>query len=153
MKRPAVSIVELSVGIALLIFLAAQVSLSTNISTHTPKHEAEKLAKKLSSLMLKADNSHTHFQIDIDSDKMTVQWNTSTTSTFTQADRDKFTEEFPAGSGCTYSWNAPNDTIRYSHITNKFSQGATITITGKGDPYYVVIATIGSRIRVSDTKP
>ncbi len=84
---------------------------------------------------------------------MFIVWNTNQTSLLTEAARQKFTETFPASSGCTYSWNAPNDKIYYSHITNKFSQGATITITGNGDTYYVVIATIGGRIRVSDTKP
>ena len=153
MKRRAVSIVELSIGIALMMILASQITLSTNISTQTPKREAEKLAKTLSSLVLKAAETQTHFQIEIKPDKMAIQWNTNKTSTFTQADRDKFTKDFPASSGCTYSWNAPNDILKYSHITNKFSQGATITITGKGDPYYVVIATIGGRVRVSDTKP
>ena len=147
------SIVELAIGIALLMLLAAQISLSTNLYTQTPKREAERLAKKLSSLMLKADKTKTHFQIKIASDKMSIQWNTNETSINTQGDRDKFTEDFPASSGCKYSWNAPNEKVYYSHITNKFSQGATITIEGNGDPYYVVIATIGSRVRVSDTKP
>ena len=147
------SIVELAIGIALLMLLAAQISLSTNLYTQTPKREAERLAKKLSSLMLKADKTKTHFQIKIDDDKMSVQWNTNETSINTQGDRDKFTEDFPASSGCTYKWNAYNEVIYYSHITNKFSQGATITISGEGDPYYVVIATIGSRVRVTDTKP
>ena len=147
------SIVELAIGVALLMLLAAQISLSTNLYTQTPKREAERLAKKLSSLMLKADKTKTHFQIKIDDDKMSVQWNTNETSINTQEDRDKFTEDFPASSGCTYKWNAYNEVIYYSHITNKFSQGATITISGEGDPYYVVIATIGSRVRVTDTKP
>ena len=147
------SIVELAIGIALLMLLAAQISLSTNLYTQTPRLEAERLAKKLSSLMLKADKTKTHFQIKIASDKMSIQWNTNETSINTQEDRDKFTEDFPASSGCTYKWNAYNEVIYYSHITNKFSQGATITVEGEGDPYYVVIATIGSRVRVSDTKP
>ena len=153
MRRRAVSIVELAIGIALLVLLASQVSLSTNLYKQTQKREAERLAKKLSSLMLKADKTQTHFQIDIASENLLIQWNTSETSKVTQQAREIFTEEFPASSGCTYSWNAPNDKIYYSHITNKFSQGATITVKGDGDPYYVVIATIGSRVRVSDTKP
>ena len=153
MKRRAVSIVELSIGIALMMILASQITLSTNISTQTPKREAEKLAKTLSSLVLKASKTQTHFKVEIESDHMFIVWNTNETSLFTEEARKKFTETFPASSGCTYSWNAPNDTVYYSHITNRFSQGATITITGKGDPYYVVIAVIGGRVRVSDTKP
>ena len=86
MKRRAVSIVELSIGIALLAFLAAQISLSMTLTTHTPKHEAERLAKKLSSLMLKADKTQTHFQIEIEPDKMYIQWNTSETSIVKQAE-------------------------------------------------------------------
>ena len=153
MKRRAVSIIEFSIGIALLALLASQITLSTNLSTQTPKREAEKLAKKLSSLMLKADKTQTHFKVEIHTDHMFIVWNTNETSLVTEEARRKFTETFPASSGCRYSWNAPNDKVYYSHITNKFSQGATITIEGKGEPYYVVIATIGSRVRVSDTKP
>ena len=153
MKRRAVSIVELSIGIALMMILASQITLSTNISTQTPKREAEKLAKTLSSLVLKASKTQTHFKVEIEPDHMFIVWNTNETSLLTAAAREKFTKKFPASSGCTYSWNAPNDKVYYSHITNRFSQGATITITGKGDPYYVVIAVIGGRVRVSDTKP
>ncbi len=153
MRRRAVSIVELSIGLVVMALLAMQISLSTNISTHTPKREAEKLAKKLHSLILKSDTTQTHFKVEIEPAHMFIVWNTNKTSLFTEAARNKFTETFPASAGCTYSWNAPNDKVYYSHITNKFSQGATIKITGEGDPYYVVIATIGSRVRVSDTEP
>ena len=153
MKRRAVSFVELVIGMTLLILLASQISLSANFHVHTPKREAEKLAKKISSLILKADQSQIHFKLEIEPDHMFIVWNTNETSLVTPEAREKFTETFPASTGCTYSWNAPNDKVYYSHITNKFSQGATITITGKGDPYYVVIAAIGSRVRVSDTKP
>ena len=153
MKLRAVSIVELAIGLAVLAILAQQVSLSANLYSQTPKREAERLAKKLSSLMLKADTTQTHFKIEIESDHMFIVWNTSETRLVTAEARRKFTETFPASSGCKYSWNAPNDKVYYSHITNKFSQGATITIEGNRDPYYVVIATIGSRVRISDTKP
>ena len=153
MKHRAVSLLELTIGIALLMLMAAQISLSTNFYTQTSKREAERLAKKLSSLILKADQSKIHFKVEIESDHMFIVWNTNKTSLFTKEAREKFTETFSASSGCTYSWNAPNDKIYYSHITNRFSQGATITITGKGKPYYVIIAVIGSRIRISDKKP
>ena len=152
-KRRAVSIVELSIGIALLVLLASHITLSTNLSTQTPKREAEKIAKTLSSLVLKASKTQTHFKVEIESDHMFIVWNTNQTRLFTAEGRKKFTQTFPASSGCIYSWNAPNDKVYYSHITNRFSQGATITITGKGVPYYVILAAIGSRIRISDTKP
>ncbi|MBQ7216677.1 MAG: hypothetical protein IJS39_11925 [Synergistaceae bacterium] len=153
MKRRAVSIVELSIGIALLVLLATQVSLSTNLAAWTPKQEAEKMAKRLSSLMLKADKTQIPFTLEIESDKMVITWNTSDTSLVERADREKYRQEFPASSGCTYSWNAPNDKLTNNPAKNKFSQGATITIKGNGDPHYVIISTIGSRVRTSDTSP
>ncbi len=153
MKRPAVSMIELILGMMLLALMASQLSLSTNLYKHTPQREAERLAKKLSSLMLKADQTQTHFKVEIESDHMFIVWNTNETSLVTEEARHKFTETFPASSGCTYRWNAPNDKVYYSHITNKFSQGATINVNGEGNTYYVVIATIGSRVRVSDTRP
>ena len=153
MKRRAVSIVELSIGIALLVILASQVALSTNLAAWTPKREAEKMAKTLSSLMAKADKTQTPFELQIESDKMVITWNTKDTKLVHQADIDKYQQEFPASSGCTYSWNAPNDKLTNNPAKNAYSQGATITITGNGDPHYVIISTIGSRVRTSDTPP
>ena len=156
MKRRAVSIIEFSIGIALLVLLASQIALSTNLSTQTPKREAEKLAKKLSSLVLKADKTHTAFEIHIDSqeaNKMTVQWNTPTTSIMTQHDRDIYTEDFPASSGCTYSWWKSTSKLLYSPAKSTFTIAGTIAVKGKGDTYYVIVAAIGSRVRVSDVPP
>ena len=149
MKRRAVSIVELSIGIALMMILASQITLSTNISTQTPKREAEKLAKKLSSLMLKADKMHVPFTLTLETDKMIIQWNTSTTSLF----HNRNIERFPASSGCTYSWNGEKKQITYTPENTTFTQSDTIKIEGNGEPYYVIPALFGSRVRVSDVPP
>ncbi len=153
MKRRAVSIIELSIGISLLIILASQVALSTNLAAWTPKQEAEKMAKTLSSLMLKADKTQTAFELNIESDKMVITWNTKQTSLVHQADIEKYQKVFPATSGCTYSWNAPNGKLTNNPTKNTYSHGATITIKGNGDPHYVIISTIGSRVRTSYTPP
>ena len=135
--------------------LAAQVSLSTNLYTQTPKREAERLAKKLYSLMLEADKKQTPFEITIDSShtKITVQWNTSKTSINTLEDRYKYTEEFPASSGCTYHWWKTTSLLRYTPVKTNFSIAGTIVVEGSGEPYYVIAAVIGGRVRVSDTPP
>ena len=146
---------ELAIGIALLILLASQVSLSTNLYSQTPKREAEKLAKKLYSLTLEADRTQTAFEITIDSSKtiITVQWNTSKTSINTKEDRDIYTEEFPASSGCTYEWWKSTSKLLYSPAKTTFTKAGTIAVKGSGAPYYVIVAMIGSRVRVSDTPP
>ena len=155
MKRRAVSIVELSIGIALLVLLASQITLSTNISTQTPKREAERLAKKLSNLMLKAEKMHIKsFNLTRDSDNtLLVTWNSSHTSLFRQSDIDRYTEKIPASSGLTYSWWKSASQVTYHPNETTFNPGGTIVIRGNGEPYYVIMNSNGGRVRISDTPP
>ena len=149
MKRTGFTMLELVIAIAILGIMATALTLNSSsfqqTAKQTAKHEAERLAAKIQSLMLKADRTHTHFQIKIYDNKMSIQWNKNSS---TEKDKD-----FEANPGCSLSWNVSANILYYSYITNKFTQGATITVNGKGDPYYVIIATIGSRVRVSKTKP
>ena len=151
MRRKALLMVELLIAIMIITITAGMFTLNSKVWTITPKREAERLFAKLSSLMLKADKTKTHFQIVVWPEKIVFQWNSEYTDLVKQ--KYMFVEEFTASKGCSYSWNAPNDIIYYSYITNKYSQGTTITITGKDANYYVIIAVIGSRVRLSDTHP
>ena len=140
-KRPGVLLIEFLIGLTLLLISAGTISMNASLGTPTAKSEAEKLFAKLSNCMIIADNTKTHFQLELESEKIIIHWG---------AERQ---EEYKAGHNCSYSWNASGTDAAYSYVTNRFNKGFTITVTGKGDPYYVVIAVIGSRIRVSDTKP
>ena len=151
MKRKGLLIVELLIALLILSITAGAYTLRADLWTVTAKREAEKLFATLSNLMLKADRTRTHFQIDVGSDRIRIQWNSEYTNLVNK--KNLFVEYIQASKGCTYSWNAPADILYYSYITNRYSQGATITITGKDTRYYVVIATVGSRIRLSDTHP
>lgn len=122
--------------------MAAALTVSTEPMKYTAKSDAERLAAKLSSLMLKADRTHSQFQLNIVNNKLVITWRRKNSSV---------EEKFEPNPGCSFSWNV--DVLYYSYITNKYSQGATITVTGKGDPYYVIIAVIGSRVRVSNVEP
>ena len=143
--------IELMIALLIMAITAGAFSLSLDIWTITAKREAERLFAKLSNLMLKADMTQTHFQLEVDSEKIRVQWN----SEYTNLVKKKylFVENITASKGCSYSWNAPSDILYYSYITNRYSQGTTITVTGRGKPYYVIIAAVGSRVRISDSKP
>ena len=151
MKRPGLLIIELLIALMVLAITAGAFTLRADMWTITAKREAEKIFAKLSSLMLKADRTHTHFQLNVDDGKIRIQWNIEYTNLV--KGKYRFVENLPASKGCKYSWNAPGDVIYYSYITNMYSQGTTITVTGRGKPYYVIIATVGSRVRISDTRP
>ena len=149
MKRKALLMIELLIALLIIAITAGVFTLRADFWSITPKREAERLFAKLSSLMLKADRTQTHFQLEVNPDKITVNWNSEYTNLVFK--NNLFTEDIPASKGCSYSWNAPADILYYSYITNRYSQGATITITGKGSPYYVKIAAVGSRVRITDT--
>ena len=139
--------------IALLIIAitAGVFTLNSTMWTVSPKSEAERLFAKLSSLMLKADRTQTHFQLRVTDGKIRLQWNSEYTNLLNK--KYSFVEDILPSNGCSYSWNAPADILYYSYITNRYSQGATITITCGEDHYYVIIAAVGSRVRISDTHP
>ena len=151
MKRKGLMMIELMIALMIITISAGMFTLRANFWTVTPKREAERLFAKLSSLMLRSARTQTHFQLVLWPEKIVVQWNSEYTDI--THNKERFVEDINASNGCSYSWNAPNDVIYYSYITNKYSQGATITITNGDNKYYVIIATIGSRIRISDTTP
>ena len=144
MKRRAVTLTELVVGMAILSVLAGAFSLSPNLWSYTAKREAERLAAKLTAATRKADATRTNFTIKIDRAVMTLEWQTM------GGEVDEF---FHAHTGCSYDWNANGNKLNYSHTENTFQGGATIKVHGKGKPYHVIIAVTGGRIRVSDTHP
>ncbi len=144
MRRRAVTLTELTVGIAILSLLAGAFTLSPNLWRHTAKHEAERLAAKITAMTRKADATRTNFILTIDRNIMNVEWGTKA------GRRD---ETFRAHTGFVYYWNAPNNKLTYSHTKNTFTGGTTISVQGKGESYYVIIAVNGGRIRVSDTHP
>ena len=142
------------IGMLILAITAGAFVLSSDIWTITAKREAERIFAKLSSLMLKADRTQTHFKINVEQDKIRIQWNSEYTDLVNK--KYLFVENIIASKGCSYSWNLSNtllDAIYYSYITNSYSQGVTITVTGRGNPYYIIIAVVGSRVRLSDTHP
>ena len=151
MRRQALLMIELLIALLILAITAGAFTLNANFWTVTPKREAERIFAKLSSLMLQADRIQTSFQLVVWPGKIVVQWNSDYIDVKTQ--KERFIEEITASKGCTYSWNVQADVLYYSHINNRYSQGATITVHGQDTNYYVVIATIGSRVRLSDTHP
>ena len=135
---------------ALLTLLAGVTTLSPEVAQHSAKREAEKLYSWLSQLALNADRTNVTFKLEVTTEKIKAR--------FFKPDADMFSKiqteyEFPSGEGCSYSWNAPNNGLYYSHYKNAYTQGATITVSGKGSDYYVIIAAIGGRVRISDLPP
>ena len=147
MKRSAMSLVELVIGMALLTLLAGTTNLSPHLYQHSAKREAEKLYSWLSQHALTADRTNITFKLEVESNKIKIIWQKPDIA------ESKQTEVFPSGEGCSYSWNAPNNGLYYSHYKNCYTQGATITIKGKGPDYYVIIAAVGGRVRISDVPP
>ena len=152
MKRNGLLMVELIIAMTIIAVMAGAVTLSFSRYGMTAKREAERIFAKLNSLIIKADKTKTHFGIKVDSSKIEIAWNSKYTNLFQKA--DKFKEIINASNGCSYSWNRnQGSSISYSYITNVFSPGATIAVKCKEEYYYVVIAAVGGRIRLSTTHP
>ena len=141
------SLVELVIGMALLTLLAGTTNLSPHLYQHSAKREAEKLYSWLSQHALTSDRTNITFKLEVESNKIKIIWQKPGIAAYKQ------TETFPIGEDCIYSWNAPNNGLYYSHYKNCYTQGATITIKGKGPDYYVIIAAVGGRVRISDVPP
>lgn len=152
MKRKALLLIELLIGMVIIAILAGVTALNTDLWSITAKREAEKIAAKLNSLMLQSDNMKKFFRFTIDKDgkRLIIQWDNEP-----EFLKPRYTDEeyLYADKGCSFSWRYAHDPTTYSYVKNKFNGGATITVTGKGPTYYVVIAAIGSRVRVTNTDP
>ncbi len=151
MKRKGLLMVELMIALTIIAIMAGSVSMSFSRYGMTAKREAERIFAKLNSLIRKADKTKTHFGIKLNSSKINITWNSKYTNIWKKA--DLFTETLNASNSCSYSWNAPGKELTYSYITNRFSQGTTIDVECKGEHYYIVIAAVGGRIRLSATHP
>ena len=152
MKRPALSLIELTAGLAILAILAGASVLNTEFTTQSSVHEAERVAKFLTSSMVKADTLQSNFKLAVESQSIRVIW----VESYSKAQRCE--EVLGASRGCSYEWysatyRANSQELEYSTKTNGYPVGGTITVDGRGAPHYVIIASIGGRVRTSDTPP
>ncbi len=138
------TITELLTGLTILIILAGVTSLSPNIYRQTSKREAEKIYATLLNCMHKADRERVSFKLEVEEQQLKICWYTPGADTY---------EKFPVSRGCSYAWVGSHDDVIYSYFSNSFAQGGHIIVQGKGPLHYVIISTIGSRIRLSDTPP
>lgn len=144
MKRSAMTITELLTGLAVLAILAGVTSLSPDLYKQTSKREAERVYAKLLNVIHKADTERIAFNLEVRSQQIIIHWYAP------NAAKD---EKFPASRGCSYSWVGVHKNVNYSYINNRFAQGGHIIVKGKGPMHYLIIYTVGSRIRLSDTPP
>lgn len=149
MKRRAMTLTEILMGVSILIILSGVFSLSPDIYKHTAKREAERIYNKLSNCMLKAARTHISFIVTVEPTRINIIWQKPNTQL------GKQTEHFAAKPGCSYKWNGPTGGMTYSHVKNTYTaQTATIKINGKGDSvYYIIVSAVGGRMRLSDTPP
>ena len=152
MKRPALSLIELTAGLAILAILAGASVINTEFTTQSSVHEAERVAKFLTSSMVKADTLQSNFKLAVESQSIWVIW---VESPFKAQRRE---EVLGASRGCSYEWysatyRANSQKLEYRSSVNSFNKGGTITVYGRGNPHYAIIASIGSRVRTSDTPP
>lgn len=147
MKRNAFTLVELMMGVMILAITSTVIIVNINaVKGQSAKREADRLAQWLITRMSIADSRMEGFTLSIPSDVPAAEWASSTPLSPNK-------DNFEASKGCTFQINR---NLTYSVEKNNFTQGGTITVIGKegsSAPYYVVIAAIGGRVRVSDIKP
>ena len=148
MKRQGMLLVEVMIAMLIIAVTAGAFSLSSDIWTVTAKREAERLAAKLNSAMNKADREHISFNLKIQNNEMRIIWQNPFKT------EKANTEYLLPSAGCKYTWKsdssntATDKVVTYSYVTNKYIQGDTITINGRGPEYHVVIASIEGRVRI-----
>ena len=162
-KRIAFSLVEVLIVITVLGIMAAYITMNAESTKQTAKSEAEKVAALLKRYITKADKIHGGFYFLIDSDKITVK-NNKGEATLVNKETEK---EEPATIGCTYTpWlddKPVSKDIAYILAEISWRTGRTpqcietrnleilitndednypysIKVTGKGDPYWVVLS-------------
>ena len=147
MKRYAFTLMELIVGLMILAVTSAVVIVNVNaVKGQSAKREAEKLAQWLMTRMTIADSRNEDFTLSVIENVPVAEWASSTPLVL---NRDKF----EASKGCTFELT---EAKKYHTATNNFAKGGTIKVFGKEGltaPYYVIIATIGGRVRVDDKPP
>ena len=156
MKRRGFTLIEIVVSLMITAIMSGVIALSaTNINKQTAVKEADKLLHWLSGKIVRADTSGADFKLEFDSGEALITWNPSKPDTASATNKLIYQERLTPSTGCAFRWEyAPsgNYTI-YESRTNKFTQGGTIEVTGEGPSHFLVIAVIGSRMRLSDTPP
>ena len=148
MKKTGLMMVELMIALMVIAITAGAYSLRADIWKYTAKREAGRLLAKLNSLILPADRTHTSFTLKLQDDKMII----IRENPFKPEGENK--EYFEASHGCTYRWkDISTASLTYNHLTSKYVKGGTIVVTGNDGNYYVVLATNGSRVRMSHIPP
>ena len=142
--RSAFTLIEIVISLMIMAMMSGIFML--NISTvekQTANKEAERLAHWISGKIVQANNTGNNLYLVVNQNDAKIYWNQFV----------RIGDTYTASKGCTFSWNINNRTnsIQYATAEGRFYQGATITVTGEGDPYYVIIATLGSRVRVSSS--
>ena len=149
MKRSAMSLTELLVGIAILTILAGITHLSPDLYKQTSKREAEKICAILSNYIQKANATQVAFNFEVNTKQIKFVWQNTSLSP------SERTKTFDASSGCSYSWKSSGSslTLTYSPVHNNFNYAAdSIIVKGKGPQHYIIIEP-GGRMRLSDTPP
>ena len=160
-RKKAFSLVEILIVVTILGIMAGYVTLSAKSTGQTAKAEAEKVAQLFRRYITKADKFHGGYYFLIDSDKITVK-NNKGQSTIAKKELEKKPPD-KASAGCTYipkpedediayildkiSWrkgkNVRQITTRNVDILLKATEDNypySIKVTGKGDPYWVVLS-------------
>ena len=166
MKRRAFTLTEVVVSILLLGVLAAALTLSPNASKLTGKMEAERIVTQLYRFIETANKTNVSFKVLFDGEEqtesVTVEWQTPTTSQSFHKGQDKLT----LSKGCSiknrYGENASNNMnslgtenfyLVYNLGDTGFPKGMTLQVKGQDNSiYFIRIYSPGTRIRTSDTE-
>ena len=154
MRRKGFTLIEIIISLMIMATMSGVFMLSIkDLDKQTAHKEADRLYHWLSSKVVRADTNAADFKLELDSGSAVITWNPSNAQLWTAEGKRTYQETLAPSTGCAFNWeNAPSgDAMTYNPRTNQFSAGGTIEITGEGEPRFLVIATTGSRMRLSDT--
>ncbi|MBQ7154032.1 MAG: type II secretion system protein [Synergistaceae bacterium] len=149
-RRHALTLMELIIGMMILAITATVAIVNINaIKSQTAKREAEKLAQWLTTRMTIADSRNEAFTLSTSASTAVIEWASSKSTSVKQ-------DKLEASTGCTFTLASP---LKYSVENNNFTQGGHIKVkahnnaTDTDEYYFVIIATIGGRVRTADKAP
>lgn len=151
----AFSIAEILTGLAVIALITGAMIMKSGASRQNIRREAERIAAYINHLIETADKQRNPFSIGFLNNTFRINW------TYKPKRIGDYITPLLGGSSFLFQINpkyrlrSNRDPFYYSIKNNNFAAGGTITVEeiANKNVYYIIIATIGGRVRTSPNPP
>lgn len=160
-KHRAFSLVEALTGLLITALIIGAMTMKPGSSRQSIRREAERIAAYIQGLMQFADKTQKTFNLSFEGGSFVVHWSPA----LSEPEKAKLVgggakQPFLFAINKKYKLYSNRDPFMYLARNNSFAQGGTITVREITDEdirdkkeYYIIIATIGGRVRTSPDPP